>query len=58
MVPIKLLVLVQAVEDPEPYQDFYTALGKSLFLAAQNVDLIAPSSDRNDHKTPLQWPCE
>ena len=29
---------LQAVEDPEPYQNFFTALGKSLFLAAQDVD--------------------
>ena len=29
---------VTAVEDPEPYQQFFTALSKSLFLAAQNVD--------------------
>lgn len=29
---------LQAVEDPQPYQDFFTALEKSLFLSAQNVD--------------------
>lgn len=29
---------VKAVEDPEPYQQFFTALEKSLFLAAQQVD--------------------
>ena len=27
-----------AVEDPEPYQQFFTALEKSLFLTAQQVD--------------------
>lgn len=27
-----------AVEDPEPYQQFFTALEKSLFLTAHNVD--------------------
>ena len=27
-----------AVEKPEPYQDFFTALEKSIFLAAQQVD--------------------
>ena len=26
------------VEDPEPYQDFFTALEKSMFLAAHSVD--------------------
>ena len=29
---------IQAVNDPKPYQDFFTALEKSLFLTAQNVD--------------------
>jgi hypothetical protein len=29
---------VQAVEDPEPYQQFFDALSKSIFLAAQQVD--------------------
>lgn len=29
---------VTAVEDPEPYQQFFAALEKSLFLAAQQVD--------------------
>jgi hypothetical protein len=29
---------VTAVEDPEPYQQFFTALSKSLFLSANNVD--------------------
>jgi hypothetical protein len=29
---------LRAVEDPEPYQQFLDALGKSLFLAAQQVD--------------------
>ena len=29
---------IQAVEDPQPYQDFFTAMEKSLFLTAQNVD--------------------
>jgi len=29
---------LRAVEDPEPYQQFFDALGKSLFLAAQQVD--------------------
>ena len=29
---------VQAIEDPEPYQDFFTALEKSLFLTAHQVD--------------------
>jgi hypothetical protein len=27
-----------AVEDPKPYQDFFTALEKSMFLTAQEVD--------------------
>jgi hypothetical protein len=26
------------VEDPKPYQDFFTSLSKSLFLQAQNVE--------------------
>ncbi len=29
---------LQAVEDPKPYQDFFTALEKSLFLTAHHVD--------------------
>lgn len=29
---------LQAIEDPEAYQDFFTALEKSLFLTAQQVD--------------------
>lgn len=29
---------IQTVEDPETYQDFFVALGKSLFLAAHQVD--------------------
>ena len=29
---------LQAVEDPQPYQQFFDALGKSMFLAAQQVD--------------------
>jgi len=29
---------ITSVEDPETYQDFFTALGKSLFLTAHNVD--------------------
>lgn len=28
----------QGVEDPEPYQNFFTALEKSMFLAAHQVD--------------------
>jgi hypothetical protein len=28
----------QAVEDPKPYQDFFTALEKSMFLTAHQVD--------------------
>lgn len=28
----------QAVEDPKPYQDFFVALEKSMFLTAQQVD--------------------
>jgi hypothetical protein len=28
----------QPVEDPAPYRDFFTALGKSLFLEAQQID--------------------
>ena len=26
------------IEDPAPYRDFFTALGKSLFLEGQQVD--------------------
>lgn len=29
---------LEAIEDPKPYQDFFVALGKSLFLTAQNID--------------------
>ena len=29
---------IKAVEDPEPYQDFFTALEKAIFLTAQQVD--------------------
>jgi hypothetical protein len=29
---------LRAVEDPEPYQQFFEALSKSLFLAANDVD--------------------
>jgi len=29
---------LEAIEDPKPYQDFFAALGKSLFLTAQQVD--------------------
>lgn len=29
---------LQAVEDPGPYQDFFTALEKSMFLTAHQVD--------------------
>jgi hypothetical protein len=29
---------VTPVEDPKPYQDFFSSLSKSLFLQAQNVD--------------------
>jgi hypothetical protein len=29
---------LRAVEDPQPYQQFFDALGKSLFLAAHQVD--------------------
>ena len=28
----------KAVDDPAPYQDFFTALEKSMFLTAQQVD--------------------
>jgi hypothetical protein len=28
----------KAIEDPLPYQDFFTALEKGIFLTAQNVD--------------------
>ncbi len=28
----------KAVEDPAPYQDFFTSLEKSMFLAAQQID--------------------
>jgi hypothetical protein len=28
----------KAVEDPLPYQDFFTALEKAMFLTAQQVD--------------------
>ena len=30
--------LDEAVEDPKPYQDFFAALGKSMFLTAHQVD--------------------
>jgi len=29
---------LKAVEDPEPYQNFFDALGKSMFLTAHQVD--------------------
>jgi len=29
---------LRAVEDPEPYQQFFDSLGKAMFLAAQQVD--------------------
>jgi len=29
---------LQAVENPEPYQKFFTSLGKAMFLTAHNVD--------------------
>lgn len=29
---------LEAIEEPKPYQDFFTALGKSLFLTAQHID--------------------
>ena len=29
---------IKAVEEPEPYQDFYTALEKAIFLTAHQVD--------------------
>ncbi len=29
---------ITQVDDPEPYQQFFTALGRAMFLEAQNVD--------------------
>lgn len=29
---------IKAIEDPEPYQDFFDALGKAIFLTAHKVD--------------------
>ncbi len=29
---------LEPIEDPRPYQDFFAALGKGVFLTAQNVD--------------------
>ena len=29
---------MQPIDDPEPYQDFFTALEKSMFLASHSVD--------------------
>jgi hypothetical protein len=29
---------LKAIEDPKPYQDFFTALEKAMFLTAQEVD--------------------
>jgi len=29
---------IQCVKDPETYQDFFNALGKAMFLTAQQVD--------------------
>ena len=29
---------LQAVEDPEPYQQFFNSFGKAMFLTAHNVD--------------------
>ena len=36
----------KAVEDPKPYQDFFTALEKSMFLTAHQVDLA---------RSPVLW---
>lgn len=29
---------LKAIEDPEPYQDFFNSLGKSIFLTAHQID--------------------
>ena len=29
---------IQAVEDPQPYQDFFNSLSKAMFLTAHEVD--------------------
>lgn len=29
---------IQAISDPQPYQDFFTSLGKAMFLEAHQVD--------------------
>lgn len=29
---------LKAIEDPDPYQDFFNSLGKAIFLTAQQVD--------------------
>ncbi len=29
---------IQAVSDPQPYQDFFTSIGKAMFLEAHQVD--------------------
>ncbi len=38
LVRANALYNLRAIEDPQPYQDFFNALGKSLFLTAHNVD--------------------
>jgi hypothetical protein len=38
MARVNAMYNLTAIEDPQPYQDFFTSLSKALFLTAHNVD--------------------
>lgn len=38
LVRANALYNLKAIEDPQPYQDFFSSLSKALFLTAHNVD--------------------